>query len=185
MKPNFRIIYAIVCLVAAMGAASLRAQAADGPVMLTVAGAIAHANRGPVDSFDDGFFNSGQIAFDKAAAFDIADLQALGLKRLEVRYPDWPKGFVFEGPLLGDVLAKAGATGKVVRVQALDGYAVEIPMDDVRKYPIVLAIKRDGRFLGIGDRGPAWVVFPRDDYPELKTQDDSKWVWAVYYIHVE
>lgn len=185
MRPNIRIISAIVCLVATMGVAPMRAQAVDGPVMLTVAGAVTHANRGSVDPFDDGFFNSGQILFDRAATFDTADLQALGLRRLEVRYPDWPKGFVFEGPLLGDVLAKAGATGKVVRVQALDGYAVEIPMDDVRKYPIVLAIKRDGRFLGIGDRGPAWVVFPRDDYPELKAQDDSKWVWAVYYIHVE
>ncbi|MBE0530419.1 MAG: hypothetical protein IH626_06285 [Rhodospirillales bacterium] len=185
MKSNFRIFLAVICLVAAMGTAPKRAQAADGPVVLTVAGAIANANRGPVDPFDDGFFNSGQIAFDKAAAFDIVDLQALGVKRLEVRYPDWPKGFVFEGPLLGDVLAKAGATGKVVRVQALDGYAAEIPMEDIRKYPVVLAIKRDGRFLGIGDRGPAWVVFPRDDYPEFKAQDDSKWVWAVYYIHVE
>jgi len=160
-------------------------QGADGPVVLTVAGNVANANRGPVDPFDDGFFNSGQIEFDKAFVFGIADLEALGLKRLDVRYPDWPRGFIFEGPLLADVLAKAGATGSVVRVQALDGYAAEIPMEEVKKYPIVLAIKRDGRFLGIGGRGPAWVVFPRDDYPEIKGRDDSKWVWAVYYIHVE
>jgi hypothetical protein len=185
MKSNFRVFSVIVCLVVAMGATPMSAQAVDGPVVLTVAGAVNHANRGPVDPFTDGFFNSGQIAFDKAAAFDIADLETLGLKRIEVRYPDWPKGFVFEGPLLGDVLAKAGATGSVVRVQALDGYEAQISMEDVRKYPIVLAIKRDGRFLGIGDRGPAWVVFPREDFPELKAQDDSKWVWAVYYMHVE
>lgn len=182
MKVVRRLLSMVACLFMMVPAL---VQGADGPVVLTVAGNVANANRGPVDPFDDGFFNSGQIAFDKAAAFGISDLEALGLKRLEVCYPDWPRGFVFEGPLLADVLAKAGATGNVVRVQALDGYAAEISMEEVQKYPIILAIKRDGQFLGIGDRGPAWVVFPRDDYLELKARDDSKWVWAVYYIHVE
>jgi len=187
MKPSLRILSAVACLVVAVTAAPTPAptQEPAGPVVLTVAGNVAHANRGAVDPFLDGFFEAAQIAFDRAAAFGVADLEALGLRRLEVRYPDWPKGFVFEGPLLADVLAKAGASGNVVRIQALDGYAAEIAMDEVRKYPIVLAIKQDGRYLGIGDRGPAWVVFPRDDHAELRAEDDAKWVWAVYYIFVE
>lgn len=185
MKPNVRMLSVIAGLIAAVAAAPAPAQEPTGPVVLTVAGNVAHANRGPVDPFLDGFFEGAQISFDKAAAFGVADLEALGLKRLEVRYPDWPRGFVFEGPLLADVLAKAGASGRTVHVQALDGYAADIAMDDVRKYPIMLAVKRDGRYLGIGDRGPAWVVFPRDDHPELQAEDDAKWVWAAYYIHVE
>lgn len=179
-----RFLCAFILFVMA-AAPTTAARAADGPVVLTVAGKIAHADRGPVDPFLDAFLNNSAIAFDKAATFGVKDLEALGLKKLNVRYPDWPRGFTFEGPLLKDVLAKVGATGTLVRVYALDGYSAEIPMADIEKYPVVLAIKRDGHYLGIGDRGPAWVVFPRDDHPDLQKQDDSRWVWAAYYIAVE
>lgn len=185
MKPNFQTLCVLAVFAIAVMAAPIGAKAADGPVVLTVAGNVTHPNRGPVDPFVDAFFNNAAITFDKAATFSVKDLEAIGMKTLTVRYPDWPKGFTFEGPLLKDVLAKAGASGTTVRVQALDGYSAEIPMADVQRYPVVLAIKRDGQYLGIGDRGPAWVVFPRDDYPELQSQDDARWVWAAYYIHVE
>lgn len=185
MKPNFQTLCVLAAFAIAVMAAPIGAKAADGPVVLTVAGTVAHADRGPVDPFVDAFFNNAAIAFDKAATFSVKDLEAIGMKRLTVRYPDWPKSFIFEGPLLKDVLAKAGATGTIVRLQALDGYSAEIPMADVQKYPVVLAIKRDGQYLGIGDRGPTWLVFPRDDYPVLQGQDDARWVWAAYYIHVE
>lgn len=183
MKPILRVLCALVLVVVV--AAPVGARAADGPVVLTVGGAVTHADRGPIDPFIDAFFNNSAIAFDKAATFGVKDLEALGMKTLKVRYPDWPKSFTFEGPLLKDVLAKAGAAGTKVRAFALDGYSAEIPMADVDKYPIVLAIKRDGQYLGIGDRGPSWLVFPRDDYAELRNQDDARWVWAAYYIQVE
>jgi len=157
----------------------------SGPAVLTVAGNVSKTNRGPVDPFVDAFFHFGEVEFDKAAAFDLSRLQALGLKKVTVRYPDWPRAFTLEGPLLSDVLDAAGASGSVVRVQALDGYAAEIPMEEVRDYPILLAVKRDGQFLGLGDRGPAWVIFPRDDYPELAERDEAQWVWSAYYIDVE
>src|SRR3546814_2873972 len=106
-----------------------------------------------------------------------------------MRISDWSSDVcssdLLEGPLLRDVLKAVGATGKTATVYALDGYGAKIPMTDLAAYPVVLALKSDGQWLGIGGRGPAWVVYPpRDKYPALKDADDSKWVWSAIRIDV-
>lgn len=84
------------------------------------------------------------------------------------------------------MLKAAGATGQTVKVYALDGYGAEIPLSELRQYPVLLALKADGKYLGLGGRGPTWVVYPRDDrHPALKSHDDAKWVWSALRIEVE
>lgn len=157
-----------------------------GPVLLTVSGAVGKTNRGPLDEFRDGLLNSHGIGFDKAAAFDLAMLEKLGMKSYSLQYPGWPKRYSFEGPLLRDVLAAVGAEkANVIRFLGLDGYEPEIPVKDAMDYDVMLAIKADGNYLGIGDRGPIWLVYPRETTPALKDSDDSKWVWAGFHIAVE
>lgn len=69
---------------------------------------------------------------------------------------------------------------------ALDGYATDIPLADLERYPVLPALKRDGRYLGIGGRGPAWIVYPREDYPALQAaKDDAGLAWAVFVLLVE
>jgi len=177
-------------LFAVVIAAALPARAAElatpaGPVILTVHGKIGHANRGPFNAFDDAFFKSGDVSFDRAAVFDRAMLEKLGMHSLTVKYDSWPKPYKLEGPLLRDVLKAAGATGTLATVYALDGYGAKLPLAELEQYPVVLALKADGRWLGLGGRGPAWVVYPRDQYPALKSQDDAKWVWSAIRIEVE
>src|SRR5690606_26858422 len=125
---------------------------------LTVAGAIENTNRGPVEPFADSFFAFHDIAFERAAEFDLAALEALGVHAMRAGYPNWPGVSVFEGPLLAEVLAAAGATGERIRLVALDGYASELTMADLEAYPAILAVKRDGAYLGLGGRGPTWLV---------------------------
>jgi hypothetical protein len=174
-----RLLAALILLLASFAAQ------AEGPTLLTVAGAIDKPNRGGVDPFLDAFFSFHKVDFARARAFSAADLEALGMKMVRARYKDWPRGFTFEGPLLKDVLAAAGAKGTLARVRALDDYAADIPLAELDKYPVILAIKRDGRYLGLGDRGPAWVIYPRDDFEELRETDELKWVWSAYFIEVE
>ena len=157
----------------------------SGPTILTVTGALSKANRGPTSPFDDAFFKFHEVRFDRAYAFDLAALEALGMKTVRVKYPSWPDRYEFEGPLLRDVLAAVGATGQTLRVFALDGYAADIPMIDILTYPIILALKRNGRYMGIGGRGPVWVIYPRDDHPALQSRDDRKWVWSAFLIEVK
>lgn len=170
---------------------TVSAEAADlappkGPVILTIHGKIANTNRGALDEFEDAFFKFGNVSFDRAAQFDLAMLEKLGMKTLSVKYDTWPKAYEFEGPLLADVVKAAGATGKSIKVYALDGYAAEIPLAELQQYPVLLALKADGKYLGLGGRGPTWVVYPRDDrHPALKSHDDAKWVWSALRIEVE
>lgn len=172
-------------LLASGAAAAQHLPAPAGPVVLTLAGSVEKSNRGPLDPFMDGLLNSHGVSFAKAATFDRAMLEALGMKSLTVHYPGWPKGYSFEGPLLRDVLTAAGAKGSTIRFLGLDGYQPEIPVTDAYNHDAVLAIKVDGRPLGIGDRGPVWLVYPRDTDPKLKDMDDAKWLWAGFYMAVE
>lgn len=156
-----------------------------GPVLLTLSGKVAQDNLAPSAPFRDKLFSVYDLRFDRAAAFDLQLLESLGTHAITTRYEEGEPARTFEGPLFRDVLAAAGAAGETVIPMALDGYAAEIPMSDLEKWPVILAIKVDGRYLGIGGAGPAFVVYPRDDYPALRHQDNAKWVWGVYHITVE
>lgn len=184
-----RIFQSVLALLFAAGL-SVSAAAAElprpaGPVVLTVHGNIANSNRGAIDPFRDAFFNFGNVKFERAVAFDYAMLETLGMHKLRAKYETWPEWVDFEGPLLRDVVKAAGATGKTIRVFAMDNYGAEIPLAELEKYAVLLALKANGRWLGLGDRGPTWVVYPRDQHPELKAQDDAKWVWSAIRIDVE
>ncbi len=157
-----------------------------GPVLLTVAGKIGAGNRGSNDAFMDKLFAFYDIAFDKAYTFDQAALEALPQHQATVRASDWPAAHTFEGPLLSDVLSAAGvADASTVRFSALDGYGAELAMKTVNDYPLILALKADSTYLGLGGRGPLWLVFPTQDYPALAQEGDAGWSWATFYIEVE
>ena len=157
---------------------------AEGPVVLTVHGAVTETNRGAIDEFTDAFLVYQGVEFEAAAEFDRAALEALGMVEVETRAPNWPASHTFRGPRLADVLDAAGAGGSVVTPVALDGYAADIPWDDVRRHEPVLALEADGEPLGLGGRGPLWLVFPPEAVEAMEAEDDAPWVWAVVHIEV-
>ena len=154
----------------------------DGPVALTITGDVGRTNRGPLDPFADKLLVAQGAQFARAMEFDRAGLAALGMQKVRVQDPAWPAAHAFEGPLLKDVLNAAGVASGVVRPVGLDGYAVDIPYSDLERWPVILALKMDGRWLPLGGTGPAWVIYPRNDSPELAQEDDAKWVWGVAHI---
>lgn len=156
-----------------------------GPAVLTIVGAIGETNRPPFDDFEDAFFKHHERRFDKAAAFDLAMLEALGVHELAIAYHKWPRPARFEGPWLKDVLAAAGAAGKSVSVLALDGYASEISAADLAAQDWIVAVKRDGRYLDIGQRGPLWIVYARRDGKPVVEADEQRWPWAAFLIEVK
>ena len=166
------------------GAAAELGQPA-GLVVLTVAGAIETPNRGAFDEFEDGVFKYHERTFEKAASFDLAMLEGLGMQSVTVAYSGWPKAFRFEGPWLKDVLAAAGASGRDISALALDGFASEISAADLAAYDWLLAVKRDGRYLDIGQRGPLWIVYARRDGQAIAEADELRWPWAVFFIEAK
>lgn len=63
---------------------------------------------------------------------------------------------------------------------AASGAAAELAKP---KGTIVLT-KGDGAYLGVGGRGPIWIVY---DVPDGKgsAEDEARWPWAVCYIAAE
>jgi hypothetical protein len=106
----------------------------------------------------------------------MAELDAL--PHVQISMQEHGTSHVFEGALLGDVLARVGApAGKaihgkeladVVVVEALDGYKVVIELaatdPTVRKERMILADRMDGALLG-SDRRPFQLVVEGDLRP--------------------
>lgn len=139
-----------------------------GRVILTVTGAIGKTNT------------------QDAAHFDRQMLEGLGFTSYATS-TSWTDGTPrFEGVLARDLLAAVGARGSVVTATGLNDYSIEIPIADFEAYPVLLALKMDGKALSRRDKGPIWIVYPRDEFGELRDQGiDAKWVWQLVGLEIK
>lgn len=154
-----------------------------GPV-LTVTGRITETNRPAFNGLKDVFFNFHQRHFEHAFAFDIASLEALGMQKARIDYPGWPARVSVEGPFLRNVLAAAGAEAGTVRITALDGFTAELAAADMAEQDWIVAIKADGEYLGIGGKGPSWILYARRDGKPAIADDEERWPWGAFLIEV-
>lgn len=171
--------------IALMGLLAIpEARAADAdPVVLTVTGNVANPNRGPVDAFDDPVFAHLDVKFDKGRTFTLTELKALPQRTVKAKYKDYPREVEATGPGIADVLKSAGAEGKKVLVQAVDGYAPEFTGEDIAKDKMILALSADGKPLALGGRGPLWLFGPKDSF--TGQEDEEGFVFAVIRIDVQ
>ncbi|RMF36386.1 MAG: hypothetical protein D6754_11490 [Alphaproteobacteria bacterium] len=90
----------------------------------------------------------------------------------------------FVGPLARDVINLIGrAQATTAHAIALNDYAVDIPLDDFDRYPVILAMTQNGRRLSRRDKGPIWVIYPMNDYPELRTPlINNRLIWLLTRI---
>jgi hypothetical protein len=167
-----RVIYlgfALMLPVAASAALDEAQRAAEpvGPVILTITGNIQGFGSGPV------------VRLDRAM------LEALGTTKLKTTTV-WTSGeVVFEGVLVREVLDALGAQGREVVATALNDYVATLPLQELYQYPVMLAFKMNGQYLHVKDKGPLWIVYPRDQFPELRnSMTDKKWVWQLKELEV-
>jgi hypothetical protein len=68
---------------------------------------------------------------------------------------------------------------------ALNDYVASIPLREPYDYPVLLALKMNGEYLELRDKGPIWIVYPRDQFSELRnSMVDKKWVWQLSELEV-
>ena len=139
----------------------------EGPVILTVTGAIAQAN-GP-----DG------------AQFDLAMLEALGPVEIETTtiWTDGPQ--TFRGVPLARLVEVLGAEGEVIAATALNEYTVEIPLEDAVAGGPILAFARNGAPLSVRDKGPLWVIYPYDSHRDFQSEVIyARSIWQVKQMEI-
>ena len=132
---------------------------------------MAAPNRGPLDPFEDAIFAHMDIKFDKGFTFTLPELKSLPQKTVRVKYDGWPREVVAVGPALKDVLKTAGADGIKIMVQAIDGFAPEFTREDIERDKLILALTADGKPLGLGCRGPIWLLGPPDSFDGQDGED--------------
>jgi len=130
--------------------------------------------------------NIGVTNTDGGAAFDRQMLYDLGLTEVETSTP-WTDGVPsFTGVLARTVLERVAAEGATVKASALNDYTVSIPMEDFQNHDVLLATEMNGQEMQVSDKGPIWIVYPRDDVPELQDRRlHDRWVWQLKAMHVE
>jgi len=113
-------------------------------------------------------------------------LEALGMETFSTTTPWYDGPVKFEGVRMSRLLDTVGATGTTVTAMALNDYSSEIPIEDFRKYPVILALKRDGAYMPVKDKGPLFIVYPYDSDPALKHQRFySRSAWQVARLIVK
>jgi len=146
---------------------------------LMLAGAAAVAEQqGPLLQVT-GRIDGGTVSLDRTA------LEALPVTTLETTTVVTDGTHRFTGFLMRDLLDRLGAGGDHVSALALNDYAVDIPMADFYDYDVVVAYRMDGKALHRADKGPLWIVYPRDDHAVLQDiRYDYRWVWQLYQLDV-
>jgi hypothetical protein len=154
-------VFALGSLLLTSFATAQTPQTAGKPI-LTVTGKIAAA---PAESV---------IQFDREA------LEALGTVTIETNTPWYKRAQKFEGVPLDKLMQKVEASGEKVVAVALNDYSSEIPIEDFARYNVILALKRDGEYMPVRDKGPLFIVYPYDSNSELRSQKFySRSVWQV------
>ncbi|MBA4711802.1 MULTISPECIES: molybdopterin-dependent oxidoreductase [Citrobacter] len=139
-----------------------------GKVLLTVSGNIENTNE------------------DGKAVFDITSLENLGAISFQTSSPWYNGRTTFTGISLQKLMDYVGAKGSVVKVTALNDYTTVIPLSDFKKYNVILALKINGEYMRIRDKGPLFIVYPYDSIPELNNQIFySRSAWQVSSMKIE
>jgi len=142
----------VACLAAALPVAPAMAlEPPSGPVVLTVFGRVRQPNAGDT------------------AQFDMAMLERLPQHSFVTRTPWYSSARKFTGPLLRDVLTACGAQGTQLRAIALNDYRVDLPVDDTRRFDVLLARLLDDKPMAVRDKGPLFIIYPFESSAELRT----------------
>lgn len=124
----------------------------EGPVLLTVSGAITQTNAG------------------STAQFDLAMLEALEPTTIETLTIWTDEVHAFQGVSLADLVDHVGIEGSTLRAFAINDYRVDIPLSDAVAGGPILAYRIDGKTMSLREKGPLWVVYPYDSSPQYRTE---------------
>jgi hypothetical protein len=104
------------------------------------------------------------------AVFDLTMLEELGTVSITTTTPWYSDPVTFEGVPMARLMEAVEADGTKVMAVALNDYSTEIPISDFQDYGAILALKRDGQYMPIRDKGPLFIVYPYDAHSELHSQ---------------
>ena len=113
----------------------------------------------------------------------LAEEELLAMPQVTVRTrTEFTDGVIeFVGPLARDVVERVGV-GKATTLHAVaaNDYTVDIPLEELFQYDVILAMRADGERLTMRDKGPIWIMYPLDSHAELSDPlYNQRLIWQV------
>lgn len=123
---------------------------------------------------------------DGQALIDLPRLEALPQVEVKTLTPWTDRHDVYRGPRLSVLLDSLQARGDWLAVTALNDYATRFNLEAARHYPVILATHKNGRPMSVRDKGPAWIIYPLSDFPELRKEEHHQaMVWQLKTLRVD
>jgi hypothetical protein len=130
----------------------------------------------------------GQTKNGNTTQLSLEQLTALATAHVPTREPHQNSTdaiFDFQGVLVSTLLEKSGiaADANEVTFVAFDAYRVPVSVADLRRYPILLAMQKNGQPIPRSQGGPLYLIFPISQYPELRPKYPNT-MWAFYVTNL-
>ncbi len=122
--------------------------------------------------------------------FNWSELEALATTTINTTSPHNttdPNALLnFRGIAVSQLLDAQGVKPNVTSVTFLgfDGFRATVSLADLKRYPILLALERDGRPISRSEGGPLLLVFPQSEYQQLAQYAQRFWVFYVTHAIV-
>ncbi|MGB7445157.1 MAG: molybdopterin-dependent oxidoreductase [Coleofasciculaceae cyanobacterium] len=189
------LVFTLICLPLLLGVTACSDQPTDGELEALRQEAIArnkeliaiHKNDQSLSNWQ--LLVEGQIGSQQARAFSWEELNKLATTSVKTQEPhqksDDSPVITFRGVAVSKLLDqfKVGSEVKEVTFVTYDSYRVTVSIADLRKYPIIIALERNGEKISRTQGGPLYLVFPHQDYPQLKSKYPSRF-WAFYLTNL-
>ncbi|MDN3613871.1 MAG: oxidoreductase [Vibrio gallaecicus] len=74
---------------------------------------------------------------------------------------------------------------EVMTVRGLNDYSVDVLKSDIEQYHPIIAFLKDGNLMPVRYKGPYWLIYSLNQYPELDTPAyHSQMVWQIEKIEL-
>lgn len=114
--------------------------------------------------------------------------QLLLLPQTEIKTAiPWSEGeSVYSGVTLQAILETMDLSiSPLVTFVALNDYKVAVPKEDFDDHQPIIAIKENGKFMSVRDKGPYWLIYPLSSQPDINNTDfHAKMIWQIRDIHL-
>jgi hypothetical protein len=119
-------------------------------------------------------------------AVQLNDQKLLALPQQQfVTHHSWSKDAeTFSGPLLQDVLNTACSNAQLIKLTALNDYAIDMDFAKVKKYQPIIALSVNGKRLSIREKGPLWLMLPLDKHEIRDGSLDGIMIWQLADIEI-
>jgi hypothetical protein len=131
----------------------------------------------------------GQTSNEKSVKLswpEILNLATTNIINIDANNIQNPKEqFKFQGIAVKTLLEKFGVQPGVTEVTFVcyDAYQVTVKVEDILKYPILLAVTKNGQAITREQGGPVYLIFPYNQYPQLQKKYDAGF-WGFYVTDV-